>query len=398
MDALPWSLIAKVSTGLSLVAFMALAFVWLVKSKLDERERIIKAAKPEDRAELVSKALEFFEVDTAGLTRDQKYEIAVSQIHARAHRFHVSAVVLVMGMVLLAALAAYAISTPPDRRSGSSSAVNEHRLGPAVLSGDTDWNFPNDVVRLRGDITTNGHSLSILAARLHSDGARIGGWRSDAPGGADGKDGPDGVNGTGDGQAGADGAPGGDGEGGKPGRAQGAIVVDAREHEGSLAINASGQNGGRGGNGGAGGAGGRGAPGEASRPGMIDCASGPGRGGSGGQGGHGGNGGDGGVGGNAGRVRFKVREASDGAVQIVSTEGQGGRAGIGGRPGAAGAGGPEGELKGSCRSAGRQGAVGRSGIAGKEGSPGPGGAPAEIEIDTPKVRRKAKGTYILDSG
>lgn len=118
------------------------------------------------------------------------------------------AVVLLMGMVLLAALAAYAISTPPDRRSGSSSGVNEHRLGPAVLSGDTDWNFPNDVVRLRGDITTNGHSLSILAARLHSDGARIGGWRPDAPGG--------------------------DGEGGEPGRSQGAIVVDAREHEGSL--------------------------------------------------------------------------------------------------------------------------------------------------------------------
>ncbi len=51
MDALPWSLIAKVSTGLSLVALMALAFVWLVKSKLEERERIIEARKTRpDRA------------------------------------------------------------------------------------------------------------------------------------------------------------------------------------------------------------------------------------------------------------------------------------------------------------------------------------------------------------
>jgi len=82
-----WQAITLVSSGLTLTAFLAAVVAWVYKSKADERERLIRTAKLDQRADLVRNALEFFDVDTAGLTKEQQYNIAIEQIHARAHRF-----------------------------------------------------------------------------------------------------------------------------------------------------------------------------------------------------------------------------------------------------------------------------------------------------------------------
>jgi hypothetical protein len=62
------------------------------------------------RAPLVESALEVFRVDTGGLTKEQKYQLALRQIHARERRFRTVARVVVLLALLLAGVSAYAIA------------------------------------------------------------------------------------------------------------------------------------------------------------------------------------------------------------------------------------------------------------------------------------------------
>lgn len=105
-----WEAIQYVTTGLTLIAFLVSVIAWTYKSKSEERERLIKTASEDKRADLVRSALEFFDVDTVGLTKEQKYELALAQIHARAQRFRTTAVVVCVLAIVLAAVSAYAIS------------------------------------------------------------------------------------------------------------------------------------------------------------------------------------------------------------------------------------------------------------------------------------------------
>lgn len=105
-----WEAIGFVSSGVTLVAFLAAVVAWSYKSKADERERLIRTAKPEQRADLVRNALEFFHVDTTELTREQQYNLAIEQIRARAQRFKFLAALVCFLSVVAATVALYAIS------------------------------------------------------------------------------------------------------------------------------------------------------------------------------------------------------------------------------------------------------------------------------------------------
>ena len=63
---MPWDALKYVGSGLTLAAFVVAAIAWLLKSKSEEKERLIDLAKDDERAGLVRDALEFFSVDTAG--------------------------------------------------------------------------------------------------------------------------------------------------------------------------------------------------------------------------------------------------------------------------------------------------------------------------------------------
>lgn len=106
-----WEAIAYVSSGVTLTAFLAAVVAWSYKAKTEERERLIRAAKPEQRADLVRNALEFFHVDATRLNRDQQFALAIEQIHARAQRFKIAAAVICFLALVAAAIAAYAIAT-----------------------------------------------------------------------------------------------------------------------------------------------------------------------------------------------------------------------------------------------------------------------------------------------
>src|SRR5205085_8666798 len=91
-----WNSIAYVSSGLTLVAFIIAASVWIYRKWLLQKERLIRQAPESERAKLVENALEFFNVDTVGLTKEQRYNLAIRQIHDKAVRFRITAFVVVI--------------------------------------------------------------------------------------------------------------------------------------------------------------------------------------------------------------------------------------------------------------------------------------------------------------
>src|SRR6185295_12867024 len=101
---MPWNAIAYVSSGVTLVAFIVAVLAWLYRSKILQVERTIRLAPKNKRAELVERALEFLHVETSTLTREQKYNLALRQIHERARRFLITASVVVILSCLAAAV------------------------------------------------------------------------------------------------------------------------------------------------------------------------------------------------------------------------------------------------------------------------------------------------------
>src|SRR5262245_8381475 len=116
---MPWEAIKYVGSGLTLAAFVVAAIAWILKSKSEERERLIGLAKEDERAALVRDALEFFRVETAGLTKAQQYQLALEQIRARSQRFKIVALIVCIIAVLGAVVAAYAIT----RSKGASASI-----------------------------------------------------------------------------------------------------------------------------------------------------------------------------------------------------------------------------------------------------------------------------------
>ncbi|MCP4108066.1 MAG: hypothetical protein GY749_21390 [Desulfobacteraceae bacterium] len=105
-----WEAIAYVSSGVTLAAFLAAAATWILKAKSDEKVKLIDSASDENKAKLVQDAMEFFHIDTTGLTKEHRYNIALEQIKERANRFKLIAILICILALIAAALSAYALS------------------------------------------------------------------------------------------------------------------------------------------------------------------------------------------------------------------------------------------------------------------------------------------------
>ena len=104
-----WSAITYVSSGVTLAAFIVATIAWIAQRTLMQRERLIKAAPESARADLVARALEFFQVDTGNLTKAQQYDLAVRQIAERARRFRTVANIIVVLALVAAGLSGLAV-------------------------------------------------------------------------------------------------------------------------------------------------------------------------------------------------------------------------------------------------------------------------------------------------
>jgi len=105
-----WQMIAYVSSGVTLAAFVVAAGAWIYSRRTQQKLELIQSAPESERTGLVQDALEFFRIDTTGLTRQQRYDLALTQIQARASRFKLSAFVIVIISILAASVTAFAIS------------------------------------------------------------------------------------------------------------------------------------------------------------------------------------------------------------------------------------------------------------------------------------------------
>lgn len=104
-----WNAIAAVSSGLTLVAFLAAAAVWIYRQRLVQTERLIRSVPEGQRAGLVERVIESVHVDTGNLTREQRYQLSLKLIHARSRRFTLSATIVLCIAVIAAGLAAFAM-------------------------------------------------------------------------------------------------------------------------------------------------------------------------------------------------------------------------------------------------------------------------------------------------
>jgi hypothetical protein len=124
-----WEAIKYVTSGITLAAFVVAVAAWLYRSKILEREKLIRSASEEERPQLVERTLEIWHVETSGLTREQKYNLVLEQIRRKAERFKTIARVIFGIAALIAVVVVLAIllvPTPP-RNVNIDGNVNTNR-------------------------------------------------------------------------------------------------------------------------------------------------------------------------------------------------------------------------------------------------------------------------------
>lgn len=140
---MPWNVIASVSSGLTLVAFITAAGIWAYRQRILQKERLIRLAPEEKRAELVDRVFEAVNIDTSRLNRQHRYELALRLIESRARRFYISAIVVTIFGFLIAALAAVAITQRVLPENGGNPDVlvwvNTHPKSNMYHCPGTQW-------------------------------------------------------------------------------------------------------------------------------------------------------------------------------------------------------------------------------------------------------------------
>lgn len=160
MSALPY-----VSSGLTLAAFVVGVVAWIYKSKIEEREKLIRSAKQDDRAKLVQDALEFFHIETGDLTKEQKYNLAIEQIKNKAQRFSSSLIfaALVCSFGLVLSLYAIFVSSKKEEIDPTKFIVADTREGnPETLNRQS----PPDL-----NLAKVTHAQTISEFRVSGDAA-----------------------------------------------------------------------------------------------------------------------------------------------------------------------------------------------------------------------------------
>jgi len=88
---------AKITTPLSLVAFIAALAFYAYRWRLAERRKTLELASAKDRPRLIESAIRDFTIlHTDSLTNDQKYRLIESELKNRMRRFLIAAIVAVI--------------------------------------------------------------------------------------------------------------------------------------------------------------------------------------------------------------------------------------------------------------------------------------------------------------
>lgn len=141
-----WEALKYVSSGFTLCAFIVATVVFYLNHRTKEERKRIEAAPAEDRASLVAKTLEVFHVDTAGLSRQQQFDIAMRQINGRIERFRIIATLVVVLALVAAGLSAYAIAIDKKPQEQGPPDTFDKTPSPDQVSWPDGVSLPNQML------------------------------------------------------------------------------------------------------------------------------------------------------------------------------------------------------------------------------------------------------------
>lgn len=127
-----WGAIQYVTSGLTLVAFVAAAVSWLLKSRQDSVGDLIRRANKNDLPGILDTYLRGAKIDTGGLSAEGKERVALASIAELSARYRQNTRVISIIAILVAAIAALSIvlaawtksSKAGPFASGASAATN----------------------------------------------------------------------------------------------------------------------------------------------------------------------------------------------------------------------------------------------------------------------------------
>lgn len=100
-----WEAIGSVSSIITLVAFIVAAIITIIRIKWLHHERLIEITEETKRETLVLAALDRLAVNTEGLTKEQRFKLAIELIKNRAERFKITAnrivIIAIIGLSLM---------------------------------------------------------------------------------------------------------------------------------------------------------------------------------------------------------------------------------------------------------------------------------------------------------
>jgi hypothetical protein len=104
-----WEAIKFVTSGLTLVAFVAAAASWLLKSRQDSVGQLIKLANKKDLPSILDTYLRGAKIETTGLSPEGKERVALETIYALSQRYRQNTLVIGFIAMLVAAVAGLSI-------------------------------------------------------------------------------------------------------------------------------------------------------------------------------------------------------------------------------------------------------------------------------------------------
>jgi hypothetical protein len=130
MSVAEFSPVSLVTSGLGLLALVVLAALAAYRSRLRRDERLLGSATGQERIELASAVLGRFNVPLEGLTREQRFNLALEQI--RGHQRTTARVIGIAALLLIACAVVATISIVYRRGSESSTTAERPPAAPRI--------------------------------------------------------------------------------------------------------------------------------------------------------------------------------------------------------------------------------------------------------------------------
>jgi hypothetical protein len=159
-----WEAIKFVTSGLTLVAFVAAVASWLLKSRQDSLGQLIKLANKKDLPGILDTYLRGAKIETTGLSPEGKERVALETIYALSKRYRQNTLVISFIAMLVAAVAGLSILRGNELHPPKQTDLFRMIIGIVMLEENEDHHH---FMTAKMSITNSGsNALLVNATRL----------------------------------------------------------------------------------------------------------------------------------------------------------------------------------------------------------------------------------------